>query len=120
MLMVEKDAMDVTTERKDGVLSVRVEGRIDGSTVLAFQEAIESAIADGDRAVIVDCEGLSYIGSAGLRTVLNIAKAVSNRDTRFALCSLSAPVQRIFENSGFDTIITIRPSPAEALAAVGV
>ena len=112
--------MDVTTERKDGVLSVRVDGRIDGSTVLEFQEAIETAIADGDRAVIVDCERLSYIGSAGLRTVLNIAKSVSNRNTRFALCSLSEPVQRIFENSGFDTIITIRPSRAEALAAFEV
>ena len=110
--------MDVTTERNDGVLSVRVEGRIDGSTARAFREAVETAIADSDRAVIVDFEGLNYIGSAGLRTVLAIAKAVSNRDARFALCSLSEPIQRIFENSGFDTIITIRPSRAEALAAV--
>ena len=109
--------MDVTTEREDGVLSVRVEGRIDGSTALAFYEAIETALADGDRAVIVDCERLSYIGSAGLRTVLAMAKAISNRDARFALCSLSESVQKIFENSGFDTIITIRPSQAEALAA---
>ena len=113
--------MDVTTERKDGVLSVHVDGRIDGSTALEFHETVETAIADSDRAVIVDCEGLSYIGSAGLRTVLAIAKAVSNRDARFALCSLSEPVRRIFENlreARFDTIITIRPSRAEALAAV--
>lgn len=120
MVTAETDPMDVTTERRDGVLSVRVEGRIDGSTALAFREAIETAIADSDRAVIVDCERLNYIGSAGLRTVLAVAKAVSNRDARFALCSLSEPVQKIFENSGFDTIITIRPSRAEALAAVEV
>ena len=110
--------MDVTTEREDGVLSVWVEGRIDGSTVLAFHEAIETAIADGDHTVIVDCEKLIYIGSAGLRTVLAIAKAVSNRDARFALCSLSVSVLNIFEKSGFDTIITICPSRAEALAAL--
>ena len=110
--------MNVTTEREDGVLSVQVEGRIDGSTVLAFQEAIETALKDGDRAVIVDCEGLSYIGSAGLRTMLAMAKSVANRDARFALCALSEPVSRIFEKSGFDTILTIRPSRAEALAAL--
>ena len=110
--------MNVTTEREDGVLSVQVEGRIDGSTVLAFQEAIETALEDGDRALIVDCEGLSYIGSAGLRTMLAMAKAASNRDARFALCALSEPVLRIFEKSGFDTILTIRPSRAEALAAL--
>lgn len=110
--------MDVTTEREDGVLSVRVEGRIDGSTVLAFHEAIETAIEDGDHAVIVDCEKLSYIGSAGLRTMLAIAKAASHRDSRFALCTLSESVLKIFEKSGFDRIITIRPSRAEAIAAV--
>ena len=110
--------MDVTTKREDGVLSVQVEGRIDGSTVLAFHEAIETALKDGDHAVIVDCERLSYIGSAGLRTMLAIAKAVSNRDAHFALCALSDPVLKIFEKSGFDTIITIRPSRTEALAAI--
>ena len=110
--------MDVTTEREEGVLSVRVEGRIDGSTVLAFREAIEIALKDGDRAVIVDCEKLSYIGSVGLRTMLAIAKAVANRDARFALCAVSEPVFKIFKMSGFDTILTIRPSRTEALAAV--
>ena len=110
--------MDVTTERIDGVLSVWVVGRIDGSTALAFQEAIDMAIEDGDRAVIVDGEGLIYIGSAGLRTVLTIAKAVANRNARFALCTLSDQVREIFEQSGFDTIIAIHPSKAEALASL--
>lgn len=110
--------MDVTTEREAGVLSVRVDGRIDGSTVLAFHEAIETALEDGDHTVIVDCERLSYIGSVGLRTVLALAKAVSNRDAQFALCSVSTHVLSIFEKSGFDTIITIHPPKAEALAAL--
>lgn len=110
--------MDVTTERANGVLSVRVQGRIDGSTVFTFQEAIETAIEDGDRGVVVNCEGLTYIGSAGLRTMLVIAKTVANRDARFALCSLSEPVRVIFEKSGFDTIITIHRSMDAALASL--
>lgn len=110
--------MHVTTDRQDGVLSVQVEGRIDGSTVLAFHEAIETALRDGDRAVIVNCEQLIYIGSVGVRTVLEIAKAVTNRDARFALCAVSEPVRKIFEMSGFDTIITISPTRDEALAAL--
>ena len=112
------DIMNVTTEREAGVLSVRVEGRIDGSTVLAFHESIETALEHGDHSVIVDCEKLTYIGSAGLRTLLALAKAVSNRDARFALYAVSAHVMSIFEKSGFDIIITIRPSRAEAIAAL--
>ena len=110
--------MNVTTERKDGVLSVGVEGRIVGSNVLVFREAIETAVQDGDRAVILDCERIEYLGSAGLRTLLAIAKSLSNRDTRFALCSLPDQVRLVFETSGFDTIIAIHASRDEAVASL--
>ena len=110
--------MDIATEREDGVLCVTVEGRIDGSTVFAFQEAIEGALEEGDRAVIVDCERLCYIGSAGLRTMLAVAKSVTNRDARFALCSLPTPVLELFLQSGFDTIIEIHHSKDSALASL--
>ena len=118
VLVAIQHTMDVTTERINGVLSVAVEGRIDGSTVLAFREAIEAEIKDDDHAVVVDCERLHFIGSAGLRTVLAIAKALSNRDTRFALCSLSDQVRIVFETSGFDTIIPIHASRDEAFASL--
>ena len=68
--------MDVSAERQDGVLSVRVEGRIDGANARQFEEAVRTAIEDGDRAVILDFEQLVYISSAGLRAVLMTAKSM--------------------------------------------
>ena len=38
----ETKAMDVTIERQDGVLSVRVGGRIDGSNAHEFEKAIKT------------------------------------------------------------------------------
>ena len=110
----------MTAERQDGVLSIRVDGRIDGSNAIAFQEAIRTAVQDRDRAMIIDCEKISYISSAGLRAVLMTAKALSNRDMRFALCALSENVLEVFEKSGFDKIITIYLSKAEALGSLDV
>ena len=110
--------MDVTTERQDGVLSARVGGRIDGSNVVEFEEAIRTAIEDSDRAVIMDFEKLSYISSAGLRAILLTAKSLWNRDAKFLLCSLSDQIREVFEISGFDKIITLHPSRAEALASL--
>ena len=50
--------MDVSTDRQDGVLFVRMKGRIDGANARQFEEAVRSAIEDGDRAVILDFEQL--------------------------------------------------------------
>ena len=108
--------MDVTTERQDGVLSAQVGGRIDGSNVAEFEEAIRTAIGESDRAVIMDFEKLVYISSAGLRAILLTAKSLGNRNAKFALCSLSDQIREVFEISGFDKVIAIYPSKAEALA----
>ena len=110
--------MGMRTDRQDDVLSIRVVGRIDGSNAIAFQEAIRTAVKDRDRAMIMDCAELSYVSSSGLRAVLMIAKTLSNRDMRFALCALSDHVLDIFEKSGFDKIIAIHLSKAEALISL--
>ena len=111
--------MEVSIERQGGVLSARVSGRVDSTNAHEFEEAIGTAIEDGDRAVILDFENLVYISSAGLRAVLMTAKNLGERDATFALCSLPDMVREIFEVSGFDKIVTIHPSKADALAAVG-
>ncbi len=110
--------MDLTTERRDGVLSVRVVGRIDGANAYEFEEEIRSLVEESDRAVIMDFEKLSYISSAGLRAVLVTAKMLRSQDATFALCSLSDQIREIFQISGFDKIIVIHPTPVEALASL--
>ena len=111
--------MEVTSERRDGILCARVSGRVDGTNAMEFEEALRSAIEEGDRAVLLDFESLSYISSAGLRAVLLTARALQKRDTAFVLCSLAEPIREVFEISGFDKIITIHPSRAGALASLG-
>ena len=110
--------MDVTTERRDSVLSARVGGRIDGANAYEFEETIRGVIEESDRAVIMDFETLSYISSAGLRAVLMTAKELQKRDAAFALCSLSDQIREIFTVSGFDKIIAIYPTRVEALASL--
>ena len=108
--------MDVVTERRKDILSVQVNGRVDGSNASEFEQAIRSAMDKSDRGVMLDFEQLVYISSAGLRAVLLIAKTLRSRDAKFALCSLSEQIRGVFEISGFDKIISIYPSRAEALS----
>ena len=111
--------MEVTSQRTDGALVVSVEGRVDGANARKFQKAVENVIGDGDRAVVLDMEDLSYISSAGLRSVLLIAKGLQKRDSQFAVCSLQGPISEVFRIVGFDKIVNIHSSQSEAVAALG-
>ena len=109
--------MGVSTERQGDTLIAKTDGRVDGANAREFQSALEEAIDANERAVILDMEELSYISSAGLRVILLTAKNLRSQNAKFAVCSLSAPIREVFEISGFDKIISIHNTQAEALAS---
>lgn len=111
--------MDITSQRADGALIVSAEGRVDGANARKFQKAVENVIADGDGAVVLDMESLSYISSAGLRSILLIAKGLQKRNSKFAVCSLQDPIREVFRIVGFDKIVSIYDSKGEAVKALG-
>lgn len=111
--------MEVTAERNDDVLSLGLKGRIDYTTAPAFDEAVDQAIAETDRALILDFEGVAFIGSAGLRVILLKGRALRERDVEMVLCALSDPVRGVFEVTGFDRLFPIHGSAAEARASLG-
>ena len=110
--------MEIGIESENGTLIAKAEGRIDGTNARDFEDAMHAAIGEREGAVIIDCENLSYISSAGLRAILLIAKALGKRDIEIALCSLSDSVTEVFQISGFDKIIPIHGSRTEALASL--
>ena len=111
--------MDIQTERQNGALIAKAEGRIDGVNARDFEEAMKTVITADDSTVVMDLGGLSYISSAGLRVILLIAKTLRKRNAEFVLCSLSAPIREVFEISGFDKIIPVHDSREKALASLG-
>ena len=110
--------MAIETERDGTTLIARTDARVDGGNARAFQDELETIIEDDDRTVILDLQRLLYISSAGLRVILLTAKNLGRRDVKFAVCSLTDPVQEVFKVSGFDKIIKVHPSLPDAKAAL--
>jgi len=108
----------ISTDRDDGVLTIKAQGRIDGSNAADFLKSVEGVIDQNDSGVILDFSELNYISSAGLRIILLIAKDLRQRSVKFALCSLSSSVAEIFMISGFDQIIDLHEDTAAAVAAL--
>ncbi len=108
----------IETKRDGQVLSVQLQGRLDGSNSNEFYEGVEAAIEDGDAAVVIDMAQLAYISSAGLRVLLMLAKMLEDRNVGFAVCSLSKQIKEVFDIAGFDKVIGVHPSPEKARAAL--
>lgn len=107
--------MNVMTEWRDGVLPVRVSGRIDGSNAAAFDRAVIVALDADDRAVLFDLENLSYINSAGLRTFAKVARRPRRGSGELALCGMRDETRRVFVIAGFDQVMPMYPTRAGAL-----
>lgn len=108
--------MEVKCSMAGNVLVAEVEGRIDGVTARDFEEAVTSAIADEAKPVVCDFSSVSYVSSAGLRSVLVIAKRLSKADLSFSVCGLNGTVAEVFRISGFDKIIKSHETREDALA----
>lgn len=111
--------MEITAEREGRTLTAKATGRVDGVNASEFEQTLRDAIADDDSAVILDLAGITYLSSAGLRAILLTARSLSQRKAKFLLCSPSAPIREVFEISGFDKIIPVHDSHADAVAAIG-
>ena len=55
----------------------------------------------------IDFSGVDYISSCGLRALLHAAREAQGRKVRFAVCSPSAPVKKVFDISGINQILEI-------------
>ena len=95
---------NVSYSMTDDALVLKLHGHIDSGNASAAEEEINAVrAANPASSVMVDCDDLEYISSAGLRILLRLKRAVP--DTR--LENVSAPVYEIFEMTGFTEMMEI-------------
>lgn len=108
--------MDLVTEQKDAVTVVRASGDLNAASCGKLEEALSALITQGRTRLVLDLDGVRYVSSAGLRVFLLIAKKLGGKGA-FALSRAAEPVRQVLDMTGFSSIIDVRPSLEEAIAA---
>ena len=106
----------VESSRENDAVVLSVKGRMDATAAPEFDKHLARLMDGGDTIFILDLEGLEYISSAGVRSILVLAKNLKNKDGKFFLAAATPPVMKVFKMSGFEAIIPIRESVASAMA----
>lgn len=107
--------MEIASRKEKDAVVVSVKGRLDAVSAADFDNRMERLILEGGKDFVVDFAGLDYISSAGLRSILAVAKKLRTKDGQVFLAALQENVAAVFDISGFGKMIPIFESTEEAL-----
>ena len=89
---------------ENDVLTIFAQGNIDTSNAEEFGAEVATIRAEHpDCPLVLDCDELKYISSAGLRQILKLKKA--NKD--FKIINVSSEIYDVFEMTGFSEMMEI-------------
>jgi anti-sigma B factor antagonist len=110
--------LSIQIRDENGVAVVQPEGFINAHTVRQFESALENLVAAGKFTILLDCQRLSYISSAGLGAIMGLIETVRENGGDILLCSLQQNVFAIFDTLGFTQLYRVFASEVEARQAL--
>lgn len=107
-----------TQEIDDGVVHVRLAGRMDIAGVDAIGVPFAGLAATDSRRVIVDLSGVEFMASIGIRAILQNARAHRLRGGAMVLLAPQPLVREVLDASGVSSLVPIASDLAAARAAL--
>jgi anti-sigma B factor antagonist len=106
----------IQTTIEDRLSIITIEGFVDAHTAPQFENAIQSEIDAGRHFIIVNCEKLNYISSAGLGVFMSFIEEVRERGGDIKICGLTPKVKHTFEILGFQDLFEMLDDQPTAVA----
>ena len=93
--------MKTTIEELDGKLIATLEGEMDTAAALEAEQTLLPLYKSDGRDVVIECEGLEYIASSGLRILLSILKGAKAGGSKVTLRNVNDDIKNVFKPTGF-------------------
>ncbi|TGE27053.1 STAS domain-containing protein [Hymenobacter metallicola] len=108
--------MKINQQTTEDTLTLSLDGELDASSsVLLDTELTKPEVLDYKK-VLVDCQRLNYISSAGLGVFISHLQRFQDANVKLIFFNMQEKVHNVFEILGLDALMTIVPSEAEATA----
>jgi stage II sporulation protein AA (anti-sigma F factor antagonist) len=114
-------SLNIDLQVKNDVLCIRLAGELDHHAAENLRELATRAIEKHQiRHILLNLEHLSFMDSSGLGVILGRYKQIKQLHGEMVVCSISPPIQRLFDMSGLFKIIRLEPTEEFALQSLGV
>ena len=109
----------VQIEREGEVVVARIAGDVDIARVEALRAELLDAIDNRDMALLVDLTGTSYLDSAGINMLFELAEALGRRQIRLAVVvPEKGIVARVATLVSLESAVPVHGSADAALSAL--
>ena len=98
--------MKTTIQEVDGRVVVTLDGEMDTAAAVEVDEKLKPFYMEQNKDVVLDCAGLEYIASSGLRILLSILKAAKACGHSVIMRNVNPDIKNVFELTGFINIFT--------------
>ena len=99
--------MIVTINKEEKATVVVLTGRLDTPSAQEVSKAMEPVVADASGTIILDCSGLEYISSSGLRIFLTVRKAAAVQGGKVIVKGINSDIRNVFMMTGFLNLFEI-------------
>lgn len=99
--------MNVTINQADNKYSVVLDGRLDTTNADQFLKDIDPLLKSQGAEIDIDCTGMEYTSSQGLRMFLMLQKTVNATQGKMVMRNMKPQVKEVFDITGFSNIIKI-------------
>ena len=99
--------MKTNIEKQEDKYLVTLEGELDTAAAAEVEQKLQPLSNTGGLDVVIDCAGLEYIASSGLRILISILKGAKAGGSKVVLRNMSEDIKSVFRLTGFINIFEV-------------
>ena len=107
--------MKINSERKNGILVIVPEGRLDAFEAGNLDKELGVLLKDDDAYIVLNMEGIQYISSAGIRVLLSTHKKMARKNGRLCLSGLKEYTAGVLKMVGLESMFAAHATVDEAV-----
>lgn len=112
--MVSGSRLRMSVVETDGHIGVSFHGDVDLEDAERIEDALHDAVSRGDAGVTVDLGGVTFLGSTGVRLLLQAGEHARRRGTGVSFVLGGGPAARVIDLLGLREVLEIRDPEAAA------
>lgn len=110
------NAFNVQHSHLEDIAVLKLDGFLDAHTAPAFEQAIQKEMEAKRKRIIVDCEKLTYISSAGLGVFMSFIEELREDGGDIKISGVVPKVRQVFDILGFNSLFDIVDTIPDAAA----
>ena len=108
--------LSLETDNTQSISVMKVMGQVDSETAPELDHALSQLLSDGRSRIILNLQGVEFLSSAGLRSLVKALKGAQNAGGDVHLASVSEPIETILRTVGMMQMFKMFSTSEEAAA----